>query len=110
MHEFPEVQAMVRDACARLPAGKAIRKLVIVVGEASGHDPDHIAGHFDEAAAGTAAAGAALEFVIEKLLACCANCGAGFDGAGSAFACPQCGGTELEIIAGRAVRLDRVEW
>jgi hydrogenase nickel incorporation protein HypA/HybF len=109
MHEFPEVQALVRQACAQTPAARRIRRLIIVVGEASGHDPAHIADHFVEAALGTPAEGATLEFISEKLAAQCARCGAAFAPAPRVFACPQCGATELAITAGQRVRLAKVE-
>jgi len=109
MHEFPEVQAMVKQACAQVPAGSRIKKLRIVVGEASGHDPRHIQAHFAEASRATPAEGAALEFIREKLAGTCTHCGAEFIGGGLVLACGQCGGTQLEINAGNSVRLVGVE-
>jgi Zn finger protein HypA/HybF involved in hydrogenase expression len=109
MHEFPEVQAMVKQACAQVPAGSHIKKLRIVVGEASGHDPRHIEAHFAEASRATPAEGAVLEFIHEKLVGTCTRCGAEFTGDGLVLACTQCGGSELTITAGNAVRLAAVE-
>jgi hydrogenase nickel incorporation protein HypA/HybF len=109
VHEFPEVQAMVREAGARVPAGARIKRLKIVVGEASGHDARHIEAHFAEAARGTSAEGAALEFIPEKLAATCAACGVQFNPGSRALACAECGGTELTITAGNTVRLAGVE-
>jgi Zn finger protein HypA/HybF involved in hydrogenase expression len=109
MHEFPEVQAMVRDAGAQVPAGVRIKRLKIVVGEASGHDARHIEAHFAEASRGASAEGAVLEFIPEKLAATCAACGTPFNAARLSLACAQCGGTELTITAGNNVRLVGVE-
>lgn len=109
MHEFPEVQAMVRQACAQAPAGARITRLKIVVGEASGHDPHHIEAHFAEAARGTRAEGAVLEFVGEKLAARCAACGEEFKADTASLACTRCGGTELVIAAGKDVHLAGIE-
>jgi hydrogenase nickel incorporation protein HypA/HybF len=109
MHEFPEVQAMVREACAQAPPAARITRLRIVVGEASGHDPHHIEAHFADASRGTRAEGAALEFIAEKLAAKCAACGMEFSQGERAFACTRCGGTELLITAGNTVRLAGVE-
>jgi Zn finger protein HypA/HybF involved in hydrogenase expression len=109
VHEFPEVQAMVREAVAQAPAGFRIKRLKIVVGEASGHSPRHIQEHFLEASRGTRAEGAALEFITEKLAAVCAACGAHFDSASLALACTHCGGRELAITAGKGVRLAGIE-
>jgi hydrogenase nickel incorporation protein HypA/HybF len=109
MHEFPEVQAMVKQACAQAPASTRIKKLRISVGEASGHDPHHIQSHFTDASRGTRAEGAVLEFIAEKLAACCASCGANFQTGNLALSCEKCGSTELNITAGKDVRLVGVE-
>ncbi len=100
---------MVRDACAQIPPGVRIRRLTIIVGEASGHDARHIQSHFDEASRGTPAENASLDFVVEKLSARCAVCGTNFVPTGSLLACTKCGGTELTITAGHSVRLATVE-
>ncbi len=110
MHEFPEVQAMVRDACKKAPAGAHIKQLTIVVGEASGHDPHHIQEHFLDASRGTAAEGATLKFIHEKLTAKCAGCGTAFSTNEIVLHCAQCGGTELIITGGNDVRLQSVDW
>lgn len=109
MHEFPEVQAMVKQACAQAPPGARIKRLRIVVGEASGHDSRHIQAHFTDASRGTQAEGAVLEFIHEKLAARCATCGAEFTGGGMVLACTRCGGTQLVITAGNTVRLSGIE-
>lgn len=109
MHEFPEVQELVRQAAAQVGEGVRVKRLKIVVGEASGHDPRHIQSHFDEASRGTPAHGAVLEFIPERLAAKCATCGADFSTAEGAFSCGRCGGTELVITAGQSVRLAEVE-
>jgi hydrogenase nickel incorporation protein HypA/HybF len=109
VHEFPEVQAMVRQACAQIPAATRITRLKILVGEASGHDPHHIQAHFTEASRGTRAEGAVLEFIPEKLAARCASCGAAFQPSDLALSCENCGSTELNITAGKNVRLMGIE-
>lgn len=109
MHEFHEVQELVRQAAAQVGEGERIKRLWIVVGEASGHDPRHIESHFTEAARGTSAEGAVLEFISEKLAGRCASCGADFAVGEDTLACAQCGGVELVITAGKNVRLLEVE-
>jgi len=109
MHEFPEVQAMVRQACAKVTPGTRLQRLKIIVGEASGHNSDHIAAHFAEASRGTPAEGASLEFIPEKLAAKCAVCGANYSREDPDLTCAACGSTELIILAGNRVRLAAVE-
>jgi Zn finger protein HypA/HybF involved in hydrogenase expression len=105
MHEFPEVQAMLRQVLGEAPAPARITRLTFVVGEASGHDARHIQSHFVEASRGTRAEGAVLEFRRERLAAKCAACGVEFEPKGTALACTQCGAVELIITAGNAVSL-----
>lgn len=109
MHEFGAIRALIGDACANLPTGARVRRMVIVVGEASGHDADHLRGHFEEAACGTPAEGASLHFVREKLTACCSHCGAEFVPEGLLLACTHCGGNELAISGGDGIRVEAVE-
>jgi len=89
--------------------GRRIGRLTVIVGEASGHSPEHLAEDLTAAAKGTPAEGAALELVVEKLAARCARCGAAFAPKPLVLACPACGSAELTITAGQQVRLDRVE-
>lgn len=100
---------MVRNACLQVPAGAHVTRLIIVVGEASGHDPRHIQDHFTDASRGTAAEGATLNFVHEKLTARCANCDMSFSTGELVLHCSHCGGTELVITGGNEVRLSAVE-
>lgn len=100
---------MVRQACSQVTAPARIKRLKILVGEASGHDPRHIQAHFADASRGTAAEGAILEFIPEKLAARCAACGAVFQADNLALFCAKCGSTELNITAGKNVRLVGVE-
>ena len=109
MHEFPEVQAMVQQACTQAPTQARIKRLKILVGEASGHDPHHIQAHFTDASRGTRAEGAVLEFIPEKLAARCVACGGVFQPDNLTLSCDKCGGTELNITAGKTVRLVGVE-
>lgn len=100
---------MVQQACAQAHGQTRIKRLKILVGEASGHDPHHIQAHFDDASRGTQAEGAVLEFIQEKLSARCAACGAVFQPDTLALACEKCGSTELNITAGKSVGLVGVE-
>jgi hydrogenase nickel incorporation protein HypA/HybF len=109
MHESGQVQALLHEALARTPGSSRLRTLRILVGEACGHSPPHLAEHFSQAAKGTRAQGAVLEFALEKLAAQCARCKAPFDSGQLSFACPNCGNTDLVITAGNTVRLLEVE-
>jgi Zn finger protein HypA/HybF involved in hydrogenase expression len=109
MHEFPEVQAMLRQVLSQTPGDARITRMTFLVGEASGHDSHHIAAHFVEAARGSRAEGAVLEFRLERLAAKCAVCGTEFGPREKALTCTHCGAFELIITAGNRVALDGFE-
>jgi hydrogenase nickel incorporation protein HypA/HybF len=109
MHELHQARLLLQEALARSGNSRRIRRLAVIVGEASGHSPEHIAEDFAAAARGTPAEGAALEFLAEKLAARCARCGAAFKSKPLVLACPACGSAELAITAGQEVRLSDVE-
>jgi hydrogenase nickel incorporation protein HypA/HybF len=109
MHEFTEMQAMLQQVLEHCPPGGRVTRLRIVVGEASGHDTDHIEQHFREASRGTTAEGATLEFLSEGLSARCASCGTEYRSDELCLCCASCGETRLVITAGDRVYLAGVE-
>jgi hydrogenase nickel incorporation protein HypA/HybF len=109
MHETHEVHELIRQALQLANYRHRIKRLQIIVGEASGYSPDHIAHHLTGAARGTLAEGAQLDFVMEPLTAQCASCQEAFAGDQFALRCPACGSTELKITAGQDLRLAEVE-
>jgi hydrogenase nickel incorporation protein HypA/HybF len=109
MHELHQARLLLQEAQTRAGKGRRVRRLTVIVGEASGHWPEHLAEDFAAAAKGTPAEGAVLELLVEKLAARCAQCGGAFEPKPLVLACPACGSAELTITAGQQVRLDRVE-
>ncbi len=109
MHEFREVQSMLHEACAQAGPGVRIRNLTVALGEASGHDADHLRTHFVEAARGTPAEDAELIVVREALAAQCTRCGAEYSSSESTLSCVHCGGIELNVTKGARVYLAGVE-
>lgn len=109
VHELHQARLLLQEALARSAGCRRIRRLAVIVGEASGHSPEHLAEDFAVAASGTPAEGAALELLAEELAARCAHCGAAFEPQPLTLACPACGSAELAITAGQEVRLGRVE-
>ena len=108
MHEFPATQELVRIALEE-GAGRRIRRIKVKIGEWAGLYPDYLEHYFPMVAEGTLAEGASLEFVLEKLAGRCAKCGAEFRPKAGVFACEVCGGTELELTAGKGLELVELE-
>lgn len=110
MHEFLPAEAVLRQALDRAPANARIKRLIIVLGEASSHHPDEISVHFSNVARGTIAEGAELQFLHERLAARCDSCGAEYNTEEIVLTCANCGGTRLVITAGNKVYLAGVEF
>jgi hydrogenase nickel incorporation protein HypA/HybF len=108
MHEFVATQELVRVALEEA-AGRRIRHLKVKVGEWAGVFPRYIEYYFPAVAKGTLAEGATVEFIEEKLSGRCAKCGAPFEPKALVFTCEVCGGTELELTAGKGVELLELE-
>ncbi len=65
--------------------------------------------HFGALAAGTPAAAARLELELEHVRARCHGCGAVYLPDHHVTLCPDCGGTEADLLGEPGLRVDRVE-
>lgn len=111
MHELAITEGIIRAAVpeALRHGARRILEIRLKIGELSGVFPAYIQECFDIAAAGTIAQGAKL--VVERIPVAvrCRECGCegGIDR--RKIRCPQCGGTDLEITAGREYYVDSLE-
>jgi hydrogenase nickel incorporation protein HypA/HybF len=108
VHEMGLCDAIVAATLERA-AGRPVRRVRVRVG---GHpvDPDVISQGFRLAAAGTVAAGADVELVVEPLLVRCLDCGgqAPARDAMLLVACPRCGGVDVEVRGGDRVVIESI--
>lgn len=90
---------------------KAVTKIVVVVGEASGIEEDFLKHSLmDHIMPGTIAEKAELEITKEPLQARCVACGKEIDvQQNSSLECPDCGDDNLEITQGKNVYLQSIE-
>ena len=105
MHEVYKTQELLRAALAAVGPGRRVRRLRVLIGEASGFTPGEIEACYRTVATGTAAEGAVLEFTTEPLAARCARCGAEYHAAAGLLSCRACGSTRLSISGGMDARL-----
>lgn len=90
---------------------KAVTKIVVVVGEASGIKEDFLRHSLtDHLLPGTIAEKAELEITTEPLQARCLACGIEIDSQqSSSLECPNCGDNNLEITQGKNIYLQSIE-
>ena len=108
MHELGLCEGIV-EAAARRAAGRPVRGLRVRIG---GHqvDPGVVRQGIEVAAIGTVVEGAALDLVMEPLVARCRDCGAGApaDNAAAMSACARCGGVDIEMTGSEHVVLESI--
>lgn len=110
MHEESLVRRLLRDLDALAVRHAATRATLVrlQVGEFSGVDPELIRLAFERLSANTVADRAVLEVRRIPLAARCSTCAKTFPVAGFRFRCPDCPGTEVEIVGGEELLLESV--
>lgn len=108
MHELAITEGIIRAAVPAAEAQGASRILEIrlKIGELSGVFPEYIQEYFDAASAGTIAEGAALRVERIPVKIRCRACGRESEISRDNICCPSCGGTDLQLLAGREYFVD----
>ena len=111
MHELGVTKSLVDLVCTEAERQGFARALEIrlKVGEYSGVVPDYILDLFPPVSEGTAAAGAALIFETVPGAFRCSRCGYEGPVDRKRACCPDCGGTELRMTAGREFYVDSLK-
>lgn len=107
MHELGLTQSIVA-ICAEHAAGQRVRRVRLEIGKLAGALPEAVRFCFDLCAAGTPVEGAELEIIEKPGLAVCRDCG-GDVTLEDPFACCPCGSANLELIAGRELRVKELD-
>ena len=109
MHEYglcEDILAAVR----RRAAGRAVSRVVVRIGVRHSAYPEQMAQAFEEAAAGTEAAGASLEIVPVLMRLSCRACGATADTGDLLAVCPVCGADRVDLSGGDELTLVEIEY
>ncbi len=107
MHELAITQSVVDAVVAKLD-GAPVRTLTLEIGRLSGVVPDSVRFCFDLVAAGTSLEGAGLTIVEPQGAGTCRTCGDDFTMEDAFPLCP-CGSADVEVTAGRQLRIRSVE-
>jgi hydrogenase nickel incorporation protein HypA/HybF len=111
MHELAVTESLLEIATRHAQAQKArrITDLYLVIGQWSSIVDDSVQFYWDIICEGTIAKGAKLHFQRVPVLLKCQDCGKEYQPASEEFACPQCGGTRVQVKAGDEFHLEAID-
>jgi hydrogenase nickel incorporation protein HypA/HybF len=107
MHEMAITQSVV-DAVCEHAAGRHVYSVKVEVGALCAVVPDAMRFCFELAAEGTVADGARLDLAVQPGTARCRTCGETFGLGDLILLCP-CGSADVEVLAGRDLRILSME-
>ncbi|MFD8999374.1 hydrogenase maturation nickel metallochaperone HypA [Streptomyces sp. NPDC059582] len=114
MHEMSIALAVidqVEQAARQAGEVTAVRSVRLQVGELAGVVPDSLSFSFELACAGTLLEGAELVTDAVPGRARCAPCAHEWAvGMPPRLSCPECGGTDTDLLAGRELQIVSVHW
>ena len=111
MHELTITQNMLDLVLeqAEKAEAKEVGKINLVIGEMTGVVKECVQFYFDFLSQGTLAEGASLSFIMTPTKARCRVCNKLFELKEFDWACPYCGGKEMEIVTGKELFVESIE-
>jgi hydrogenase nickel incorporation protein HypA/HybF len=111
MHELAVTESVLRIATEHATAAGArrITDVHLVIGQLSSFVDDSIQFYWDIISSGTLAEGAVLHFRRVPAELQCLACGNRYQLRGGDLACPQCGGTQMKVLAGEEFNLEAID-
>ena len=111
MHELAITESVLKTALEHAGAAGASRitDIHIVVGQLSMFVDDSIQFYWDIISQGTLAEGAQLHFRRVPAELRCLECEAHYTLPGDDLACPECGGTQVRVVAGDELNLEAID-
>ncbi len=111
MHELSLCESLLDILKTEAETGhfEKITRIVLEIGPLSSVEPEAMRFGFDVVMAGTLADGAKLDIVTPPAEARCLSCFELVQINDRFDPCPQCGGTELQISGGDALRIKEME-
>jgi hydrogenase nickel incorporation protein HypA/HybF len=111
MHELSIVASLfeILEEKARENGAKKVILVKLQVGKLAGVVPEFLETAFDAYKEGTLAVEAELKIEEIPLTIKCQKCGTEFASENYVFICPSCQSTELKILAGTELLLEKIE-
>jgi hydrogenase nickel incorporation protein HypA/HybF len=111
MHELSIIQSLIPQIEEYITGNKCkkVNKIYLEVGVMSGVIADALEFAYDICSKGTKIEGAELLIKTVPVTASCKQCHSEFEVQNYCFSCPQCTGTELDMISGNELRIKHIE-
>ena len=113
MHELPVTESIlciVLDE-AKMARAERVTSIELTIGRLSGIVPECVQFQFDVISQKTIAAGATLVFNRPQARIRCRDCGQTFLSEGfDQLTCPNCNKKHVEVLTGREMTVDAIEW
>ena len=111
MHELSLAEAInntVTGLCG-LSEWTRVRRVALKIGHMRQVDPELLSFAFEVVARGTVSEGAELSILELPVVFKCHACGKESTSEETAFVCPACGGTNVELLSGMELTIDSME-
>ena len=110
MHELAITQSMLDIVLERAKesSAKKVGAINLVIGELSGFVEESVRFYFGFLAKDTIAEGAVLNFKPVPPRAQCRSCHNSFEIEEFDWSCPRCGGSDIEITAGKELSIESI--
>jgi hydrogenase nickel incorporation protein HypA/HybF len=111
MHELAITQSMLDIVLERAKesGAKRVGAINLIIGELSGFVEESVRFYFDFLAKDTIAEGAVLNFKPVSPQARCRSCDKPFEITEFDWSCPRCGGSDIEITAGKELSIESID-
>lgn len=111
MHELSITQSIMDIVLdqAKAAEAKKVTKINLVIGEMSGVVSDCVQFYFDFLKKGNVAEEATLDFKLVPVELRCRDCQTVFHPNDSAWVCPNCGSTKVEVVRGQESFVESIE-
>lgn len=111
MHELSIAQSIMEIVQSNVPAGRGnlVRSVRVRIGRVSGVVPESLDFCFTAITHNTPLSGAALDIEAVPFMLHCRVCKKSFEGEMGVVVCPECGGTDTEVLSGFDLQVVSIE-
>ncbi|MCL2011083.1 MAG: hydrogenase maturation nickel metallochaperone HypA [Synergistaceae bacterium] len=111
MHELSLAEAInntIKELCERSDWVR-VRRVVLKIGSMRQVDPELLSFAFNAVGGGTVSEGAELSILEVPVVFKCHTCGKTVSCEGTAFSCPDCASSNVELLSGMELTIESLE-